>query len=144
MLTENETDQIARTVTDAIEVDEFVSPSDSAHHDQYVQYTHELPEDDAEATSRVLVRVVPVTYGALFGGVADNMLLGLATGLAVGMVFDLYMGSNSMLRSLARSLLSQACPAVTTVAHRLAGAIARLGLKAPSTLRDMRCRVAQS
>ena len=144
MSTENQTDQIARTVTEAIEVDEFVAPSNKIRHDQYAHYTHELPEDDAEAASRALVRVVPVAYGALLGGVTDHVLLGLAAGLAAGMAFDLYMGGNSMLRPWFRRLRRRACPAIATVARRLAGTLGRLGLEAPCALRDFRCSVTPS
>jgi hypothetical protein len=139
MKNQQESDEVPSEVTDAIEVDEFVPTLDRSHHDQHVRYTHQLPEDDAEATSRALVRVVPLAYGGLLGGLSDNLLLGLSGGVALSAAFDLYMGRDSVVRALFKS----ACRAIAAASQRLADAIARRGLKVPSALRAMRCGVSQ-
>ena len=102
MLTDHEADEVVRTVTDELEVDEFVQAADSAHHDRYAHHTHDLPDESSEASSRALIRVVPLVYGALLGGLADSMFLGFSSGMVLSVAFDLSMGGNSMVRSLFR------------------------------------------
>lgn len=140
MSTEQRNEGQARDVTGAIEIDDFVAPGDGVHHDQRPHYSHELPEEASEATSRALVRVVPLAYGALLGGLSDNLPLGLAAGGAVSIAFDLSMGRDSMVRGLGHGLYNRLCPAVAATAHGIAGVLERLGLGAPSLLRGMRCR----
>ncbi|MGB5494593.1 MAG: hypothetical protein WBM97_08950 [Sedimenticolaceae bacterium] len=143
MLTEEKTDTGTRTTTEDLEGVERVATLEPDRRDQYVQYSHELPEDEAEASSRALVRFVPLAYGALLGGLADNLPLGLAAGVALSAAFDLFMGSNSILRSLSQSAYPYACPAIAAMARGLAGAVGRLGLKSPSAWREMRCKLSQ-
>ena len=143
MLTEDKTDTGARNATEDLEGNERVAILEPSRHDQYAQYSHESPEDEAEGSSRALVRFVPLAYGALLGGLADNLALGLAAGVALSVAFDLFMGSNSMLRSLSQSAFPYVCPAVAAMARGLAGVAGRLGLKSPSTWREMRCRLSQ-
>ena len=143
MLTEDKTDTDGRTATEDLEGGEHVATLEPNRGDRYVQYSHELPEDEAEASSRALVRFVPLAYGGLLGGLADNLPLGLAAGVALSAAFDLFMGSNSMLRSLAQSAFPYVCPAVAVMARGLAGAAGRLGLKSPSAWREMRCKLSQ-
>ncbi len=143
MLTEDKNDTNERTATEDLQGGERVAALEPNHPDQYVQYSHELPEDEAEASSRALVRFVPLAYGALIGGLADNLPLGLAAGVALSAVFDLFMGSNSMVRSLSHSAFPYVCPAVAVMARGLAGATGRLGLKSPSAWREMRCKLSQ-
>jgi len=102
MLTDKQVDQVASIVTDELEVDEFVAPLDRAHHDRFARHTHELPNESSEATSRALIRVVPLAYGALLGGLADSLLLGLSAGVILSAAFDLWMGANSLVLSLLR------------------------------------------
>ena len=102
MLTEKQVDEVAPIVTDEIEVDAFVAPSNRAHHDRYAHHTHELPEESSEATSRALIRVVPLIYAALLGGLADSLLLGLSAGVILSVAFDLSMGANSLVLALLR------------------------------------------
>ena len=143
MLKEENTDTGARTASGDLEGAERVATLEPNRGDRYVQYSHELPEDEAEASSRALVRFVPLAYGALLGGLADNLPLGLAAGAALSAAFDLFMGSNSMVRSLAQSAFPYVCPAVAAMARGLAGATGRLGLKSPSAWREMRCKLSQ-
>jgi len=103
MLTDKKTDEVVSVVTDELQVDEFVAPADRAHHDRYARHTHELPSESSEATSRVLIRVVPLAYGALLGGLTDSLLLGLSAGVILSAAFDLSMGANSLVLSLLRS-----------------------------------------
>ena len=91
MLTDEKTESMARSVTEEIEITPFVERQHVTHHDQYVEYSHDLPEDTSEASSRSLVRVVPLAYGVLLGGLADNMLLGLSVGAMASAAFDWHM-----------------------------------------------------
>lgn len=100
MLNKDQNIRVTASADDEIELNEFEAPQDSQHHDQFGQYTHRLSDDAAEASTRVLVRLVPLAYGALLGGLAGDMLLGLSAGLALCIAFDLYMGRRSLVRSL--------------------------------------------
>ena len=73
-------------------------------HDQHGHYTHELSEDATETVSRVLIRSVPLAYGALLGSLSDNLMIGLSIALAVSLALDLSMGRDSLARNLLHSL----------------------------------------
>jgi len=136
MLTDKDGEPVVQEVTDLVELDEFVEPPDRTHHDRYAQQSHELPDAAAEATSRALIRIVPLAYGALLGSLADSIVLGLWVGLILGTAFDLNMGEKSM----ARALLQGLCPIVARLANLMARLMCRFGLTAPAALGDMRCR----
>jgi hypothetical protein len=51
------------------------------------------------------MRIVPLVYAVLLGGLADSLLLGLSVGLVLSVVFDLFMGSHSLVRALFRRRL---------------------------------------
>ena len=104
------------------------------HRDQYVHYTHELPEATAEAASRALIRLVPLAYGILLGGLLDQVTLGLVGGVMVGAAIDLRMADHSLVRAAAGGLHRFGCAAVAAVAHGLAGALQRLGRVPPGVL----------
>jgi len=139
MFNDTETGGFPRAVSDELEIDEFTARPAANHEDQYAHHTHELPEDSAEASSRALVRIVPVAYGGLLGGLADNLALGLAGGMALGGAFDLFMGDKSLLRELGARLSVRACPAIATAARLLAALIGRFGLGVPVFLSEVRC-----
>jgi hypothetical protein len=142
MLTEKETQATVQRVTDDIEIAPFVEPTHKVHHDQHVEYTHELPDDTSEATSRSLIRVVPLAYGGLLGGLVDNMLLGVSVGATASAAFDLHMGEHSIARPAWQWLVNKACPAVAAAANGLAAIIGHLGLKSLATaLSRVRCGV---
>jgi hypothetical protein len=143
MLNEDKTNSGGHIATEDLEGVERVVAVETNHRDQYGQYSHELPEDEAEASSRALVRFVPLAYGALLGGLADNLALGLGAGLALSAAFDLFMGSNSMVRSLSQSAFPYVCPAIAPIARGLVRATGRVGLKLPSAWREMRCKLTQ-
>jgi len=144
MLTDEKTESMARSVTEEIEIAPFVERQHVTHHDQYVEYSHDLPEDTSEATSRSLVRVVPLAYGVLLGGLADNMLLGLSVGAMASAAFDWHMGDNSIVRPVWQWLFTKVCAAVAATANRLAAVIRRPGLKPLAALGRMRCRATRS
>ena len=144
MLTEDDTEQVARKVTEDLELDEFEGRPRAVHHDQYARHSHQLPEDSTEASSRTLVRVVPVAYGVLLGGIGDNVVLGLAAGVFLGALFDLYMGERSIVRSLLASPSARVCPVFAAVVRSVARLIARFGLSAPAALTDIRCTASRS
>ncbi len=76
------------------------------HHDQYVQYNHEMTDDTAETAARVLIRAVPLVYGGLVGSILGHVPLGLAVGLAMTVALDVRMGRRSITLRLLRPLLS--------------------------------------
>ena len=139
----------ARRIIDEVELEDYAGraalaeepagPGDTGHHDQYAKFTHDVPEQTSEAASRVLVRLVPVAYGLLLGGLAGNLALGLAGGALVAMLLDLRMGAFSLARDLSRRILARVCPAVAAVAHGLVLVVRRVGLKVPAALANLRC-----
>ena len=139
MLTENEDEQISGNVTDIIDLDGFVEHTDTHDYDVYASHTHELSGDTSDASTRALVRFVPLAYGGLLGGLGDNLLLGLLGGLAISVAFDLFMGGNSVVRTLSQSMLKYACPKIAGGARVSVGMMKRLGLKVPPRLAEMRC-----
>ena len=140
MLTEDEGEQISGNVTDIIDLDGFVEHTDTHDYDVYANHTHELSEDTSDASTRALVRFVPLAYGGLLGGLGDNLLLGLLGGLAISVAFDLFMGGNSVVRTLSQSMLKYACPKIAGGARVSVRMMKRLGLKVPPRLAEMRCR----
>lgn len=72
--------------------------------DQHGHYTHELPEYTSEAFSQWLIRLVPLVYGALIGGLGDHLAIGLVIGGAISLAFDFSMDDDSLLRSARRLL----------------------------------------
>ena len=70
----------------------------------HAQYTHQLSEEEAEAVSRWLVRVVPLVFGAMLGSLAHNIAIGLLAAVAVSLAFDLSMEGNSIALGLYRRL----------------------------------------
>jgi hypothetical protein len=93
-------DEPTVTATRKTEPDAFApGKRETAGHDHRAFYTHELPEETTEAASRLLVRVVPLVFGALLGSLADNLAIGLSAALVVSLVFDLSMEGKSLLRA---------------------------------------------
>lgn len=74
------------------------------NHDHHGHYTHELSEDATETLSRMLIRGVPLAYGALLGSLSDNLFTGLSIALGVSLALDLSMGRESLARRLLRGL----------------------------------------
>jgi len=111
------------------------------HDEQCVQYTHEMPHDLKESVGRVVIRVVPVLYGGMFGALINDVPLALTLGAVVSAGMDLAMGDHSVLRTVGRSVLRGGCPVLALIARGLGGLIGALGLQVPTLLRDMRCGV---
>ena len=74
---------------------------------QHAHYTHQLSEEATEAVSRLLIRIVPLVYGAILGSLADDVAIGLTAALAISLAFDLSMEGNSVVRGLYRRLRGQ-------------------------------------
>lgn len=72
------------------------------HEEQYVHYTHELSYDTKESVGRVIIRLVPLLYGGMFGALLDDMPLALTVGAIVSIGMDLAMGNQSLLRAFIR------------------------------------------
>jgi hypothetical protein len=111
------------------------------HRDRHVHYSHEMPDETAEASARILIRTVPLVYGVLLGGILGNMLLGIAMGLALSVALDMRMKSYSLSLPVLGPLLAPLCPVIRAVAHGLARLLKSLGLRAPAFLADMHCEV---
>lgn len=109
------------------------------HRDRHVQYSHEMSDETAEASSRTLIRIVPLVYGALLGGLIDDILLGVSLGMVLSIALDSRMGRQSLSLGLLRPLVSAGCPAISAIARGLALALRFIGLRAPLPWRDMRC-----
>ncbi len=143
MLNQDRNEPSAQQITDDIEIAPLPETQHKPHHDQHVDYTHELTDDASEATSRWLIRVVPCAYGVLLGALADNFALGLALGGLASAAFDLHMGENSVLRPASRWLFEKGCPLIAVIARGLATSMRRLGLRPPAILGRMHCGTAR-
>jgi hypothetical protein len=102
MSTEKQTENSGAETTERMEVVEMVSGDPQPHQDQYVHYTHEMTNDTAEASARALMRIVPLAYGVLLGGLTESMFLGLSVGLALSLAADVAMADKSIFRGLFR------------------------------------------
>lgn len=111
------------------------------HRNRQVLLSHEMPEETAEASARVLIRTVPLVYGFLFGAVLGNMLIGIPMGLALTVALDMRMGRHSFFLPLFGPLLAPFCPLVNAIAHGLAALIGALGMRRPVFLAQMNCRM---
>ena len=109
--------------------------------DRAVQYTHQMSDDTAEASARVLIRAVPLVYGVLLGGLTKNLPLGLSLGIILSMGLDMRMGDKSFFLPLFRPLFERGCPLLAAMAHGLATLIRRAGIPAPSALRNLNCGI---
>lgn len=114
------------------------------HRDKHVQYSHEMTEDTAEASARVLTRTVPIVYGFLFGALIENLILGASLGIVLSIALDSRMGRDSLSLRLLRRLLASACPVVAAVMRGLAWVMRVVGLSAPSSWANMPCGAPKS
>jgi hypothetical protein len=105
METEDRNDQPARSVAEKLDP-YALAPSrrKAARRYGHAQYTHQLSEEETEAVSRWLVRVVPLVFGVMMGSLANNTAIGLSAALAVSLAFDLSMEGNSIVLGLFRRL----------------------------------------
>lgn len=124
--------------------DEPEMASARRHEDQHAHYTHQMPEELVETSSRVLTRLVPLAYGALLGSLGENLALGFAAGLLLSGVLDFHMRERSLLRSAGRRLYLTGCPMMAMLVRGLAVAMRRLGLGVPACMRDMACEASHS
>ena len=122
---------------------EDVTTKRKMHEEQYVHYTHELQYDTKESIGRVIIRLVPLLYGGMFGALLDDMPLALTVAAIVSLGMDLAMGNQSLLRAVIRCFLMGGCPVIAAMANMLAALIRFVGLRAPAFLSDMRCGVSQ-
>lgn len=117
-----------------------VGPAERMHDEQCVQYTHEMPYDLQESIGRFVIRIVPLLYGGMFGTLMDEMPMALTVGAVVSAGMDLAMGNRSILRNLGRSLFTSGCPLLAGMARGVSGGLNTIGIRAPASLRDIRCR----
>lgn len=126
-----------------VQVTEDVTTGKRVHEEQYVHYTHELSYDSKESIGRVIIRLVPLLYGGMFGALLDDMSLALTVAAIVTVGMDLAMGNQSLLRTFIRCFMKGGCPLIAALANTLAAVIRLTGLQAPAFLRDMRCGVSR-
>ena len=117
-----------------------VSPAERMHDEQCVQYTHEMPYDLQESIGRFVIRIVPLLYGGMFGTLMHAIPVALTVGAVVSAGMDLAMGNRSILRNLGRSLFTSGCPLLASMARGVSGGLNAIGIRAPASLRDIRCR----
>ena len=111
------------------------------HHDQYVHYTHQMSDETAEASARVLIRLVPLVYGALMGGLYGNLPAGLLLGLVASLALDYRMGGKSLIQPVLRRCAATGCPLVAAAVRGVAATIGAFGLPVSTTMRQKRCEV---
>ena len=107
------------------------------HEEQCATYSHEMTPELAETVGRIVIRLVPLLYGGMFGSLIDDLPMALGIAALVSMGMDLAMGDRSLLRSLLRG----GCPLLALLANGLADLFGVLGFRAPTVLRNMRCGV---
>lgn len=110
--------------------------ANAARRDTHTYYSDQVSPDTAEIATRVLIRSVPVVYGALLGGLIGDLWLGVALGVLLSVALDARMGDRSMLRPLFKGLL---CPFASVLAARLRAVLTRLNLPVPGILRTPGC-----
>jgi len=122
------------------ESEKAVVPAERMHDEQCVQYTHEMPYDLQESVGRFVIRIVPLIYGGMFGTLMNAMPVALTVGAVVSAGMDLAMGNQSILRKLGSSLFASGCPVLAGLARGLSGGLDAVGIRAPASFRDIRCR----
>lgn len=121
---------------------EQVAVYERAHEDQYAHYSHQMPDDTKEATGRFIVRLVPLLYGVLLGGLSGHLFVGILLGLVGSIGLDLRMGGQSLALPPARRVWHAACPRVALLVRALTERIEAKGLHVPDRLRSLRCGTA--
>jgi predicted lipid-binding transport protein (Tim44 family) len=109
------------------------------HHDRYVHYTHQMPDETAEASARVLIRLVPLMYGALMGGLYGHLAAGLLLGLVPSLALDYRMGGKSLIQPVLQRCAATGCPLLAAAVRGMSAAIGAIGLPVPTKLRQKRC-----
>ena len=127
--------------SEAMKAMDGVETLNSGHQGRYVQLSHEMPDETAEASARTLIRTVPMVYGVLLGLVLSNFLIGIAMGSVLTIALDMRMGRHSWFLPLLGPLLTPLCPLVDGVSHGLARVLKAIGLPPPKSLVNMRCGV---
>ena len=139
MLPGDESDRRPEEARDGIGADGHAGPRESIRRERRVRYTHEISAESSEVLSRTLIRLVPLTYGIMLGVLSDHFWFGLSAGLVFSAVFDVYMGSHSMVRFAFRGILKVTCPTVAMVVGRLVSLIGFVGLPVPAVFRELHC-----
>lgn len=98
------------------------------HRDRYGQHSHTLSNDGAEAATRALIRVVPLVYGALLGGLGENLVAGLAGGLLFSVALDFGMGKDSLLLNCLRPVQRCTCPLLAALCRTIGALRSMFGL----------------
>jgi len=125
----------------AIGVIDSVEAVKKPYQDRYVHYSHDMPDETAEASARALIRTVPMIYGVLLGGILGNMLVGLSMGAALTIALDMRMAKFSWFLPVLGPVLDPFCPVINGIAHGLAKLLRVIGLPAPAFLADMQCGI---
>lgn len=121
--------------------DDTAASAERIHDEQCVRYSHAMPHDLQESVGRVIIRIVPLLYGGMFGALMDEFPLAMAVGGVASALLDLSMGHASILRSFISPMLRGGCPLIAAAAQGLASMINATGLRAPAALGKLRCGV---
>lgn len=143
MLNEKTLEQTAQTVTEAVEIGEFVGKTGHQHRDQYAHYSHELPDDTADAASRALARTVPIAYGVLLGLTTGEFWVWLTAGLVLGLGLDLGNRQRSIARRAYTRLYEFACPRLARSAGRVTQRLSKRGVRVPGRSHQGHCRMSR-
>jgi hypothetical protein len=121
---------------------EQVAVLEGTHEDQYAHYSHQMPDETKEAAGRFIVRIVPLLYGVLLGGLSDHLSVGIVLGLVGSIGLDLRMGEQSLVQPLARRFWRAVCPRAALLVRALVDRLEAAGLQVPERLRSLRCGTA--
>jgi len=92
---------------------------------------HQEPEDATETASRLLVRAVPLLYGASLGGLTNHLWLGLSVGITVTAILDIRLEKKSLIRAWLQSPLSRAQPILSMTVTKFFAGFSGLGRRFP-------------
>lgn len=79
-------------------------PNLKTRSDHGTDTTYQKPEAAAETASRILVRVVPLIYGASLGGFTNHLWIGLFVGITITTILDLRLQEGSLIRTWLQAL----------------------------------------
>ena len=125
----------------SLEAMDGVETTKKPYRDRYVRHSHDMSEETAEASARMLIRAVPMIYGVLLGGLAEHMPIGISVGFALMAAVDMRMREHSIFLPMLAPLLAPLCSLINAAAHSLAKSISLVGLRPPTALANLHCRI---
>ena len=99
-MAENHRDELAEHQAYVPESLRALAPREPDHPGPYPHHSHAMQDDQADALSRLVARLVPLVFGIMLGAVGDMIVLGAAIGLVGSLAFDLSMEQRSWVRAV--------------------------------------------